>query len=148
MAALRRAQPKQSKQVDKQSNAASAQLQQQALSTLLFAEATEQEAAERDIEVSEAEVLERWESVADAQFKTKKALRRFLGGQTEEDLLAQLRLQTLTERIHEQVSEEAGGGKKGARAIEEFQKDFQERWRERTGCSERYDNGCSPSTAR
>jgi hypothetical protein len=110
------------------------QLESQALSTLLMREALEQEAADRDIEVADAEVRERWEAASEGQFKTKKALRRFLGGQTEEDLLDQLRLQVLTERIHEQVAEQAGGGKQGAKAVREFQKDFQKRWQDRTAC--------------
>jgi FKBP-type peptidyl-prolyl cis-trans isomerase (trigger factor) len=114
------------------------QLESQALSTLLMREALEQEAADRDIEVSDAEVRQRWESASQGQFKTKKALRSFLGGQTEQDLLDQLRLQVLTERIHEQVGEQAGGGKKGAKAVREFQKDFQKRWQNRTACRDGY----------
>jgi hypothetical protein len=110
------------------------QLESQALSTLLVRQALEQEAADRDIEVTDAEVRKRWEAASQGQFKTEKALRRFLGGQTEDDLLDQLRLQVLTERIHEQVAEKAGGGKKGIKAIKEFQKDFQARWQDRTAC--------------
>jgi parvulin-like peptidyl-prolyl isomerase len=37
-------------------------LEAQALSTLLMAEALEQEAADRDIEVSDAEVRQRWQN--------------------------------------------------------------------------------------
>lgn len=114
------------------------QLESQALSTLLMRQALEQEAADRDIEVSDDEVRQRWEAASQGQFKTKRALRRFLGGQTEDDLLAQLRLQVLTERIHEQVSEKAGGGKQGAKAVKEFQKDFQKRWQDRTACGDGY----------
>jgi parvulin-like peptidyl-prolyl isomerase len=120
------------------------QLESQALSTLLMRQALEQEAEDRGIEVSDDEVRQRWEAASQGQFKTKKALRRFLGGQTEEDLLDQLRLQVLTERIHEQVSEEAGGGKKGAKAVKEFQKDFQKRWQDRTACRDGFAAaGCS-----
>lgn len=120
------------------------QLEAQALSTLLLREALEQEAADRNIEVTDAEVRERWEAASQGQFKTKKALQRFLGGQTEQDLLAQLRLQVLNERIHQQVSEQAGGGKKGAKAVAEFQKEFQKRWQDRTACAEGYTAaGCS-----
>ena len=119
---------------DEPSPAVRKQLESQALSTLLMRQALEQEAEDRDIEVTDDEVRDRWEAASQGQFKTKKALRRFLGGQTEDDLLAQLRLQVLTERIHEQVSEEAGGGKKGAKAVKEFQKDFQKRWQDRTAC--------------
>ena len=114
------------------------QLEAQALSMLLMAEALEQEAADRDIEVSLDDARARWEPIASRQFKTKKALERFLGGQTEADLLAQLRLQVLTERIDDQVSEQAGGGKPGAKAVEQFQKDFQQRWQDKTACSGDY----------
>ena len=120
------------------------QLESQALSTLLMRQALEQEAEDRDIEVSDDEVRQRWEPASQGQFKTRKALRRFLGGQTEDDLLAQLRLQVLTERLHEQVSEQAGGGKQGARAVKQFQKDFQKRWQDRTACRDGFTAaGCS-----
>jgi len=114
------------------------QLESQALSTLLQRQALEQEAADREIEVTPAEVRQRWEAASRGQFKTRKALRRFLGGQTERDLLAQLRLQVLAERVHQQVSEEAGGGKDGAKAVKQFQKDFQQRWSNRTACADGY----------
>ncbi|HEX2070155.1 MAG TPA: SurA N-terminal domain-containing protein [Thermoleophilaceae bacterium] len=114
------------------------QLETQALSVLLQRQALEQEAKDRGIEVDDAEVRRRWEAASKGQFKTKKALRRFLGGQTEQDLLDQLRLQVLTERIHEQVSEEAGGGKAGAKAVAQFQTDFQKRWQDRTACRKGY----------
>jgi hypothetical protein len=116
--------------------AAERQLEQQALSALLLEQAIEQEAAGRGVEVSIAEVRQRWRSAAADQFRTKRALRRFLGGQSERDVLDQLRLQTLTQRIHEQIAEQAGGGKDGAKAVREFQREFQQRWRERTACRE------------
>lgn len=120
------------------------QLEAQALSMLLMREALEQEAADRGIEVSDEEVSERWEAASQGQFKTEKALKRFLGGQTVEDLLAQLRLQVITERIHEQVSEQAGGGKDGKKAVANFQKEFQQRWQDRTACAEGYNAaGCA-----
>lgn len=114
------------------------QLQAQALSMLLLRQALEQEAADRGIEVSNAEVRARWEAASQGQFKTKKALQRFLGGQTERDIIAQLRLQTLTERINQQVSEQAGGGKQGAKAVKQFQKDFQQSLQDDTACAEGY----------
>lgn len=114
------------------------QLESQALSTLLQRQALEQEAEDRGVEVEPAEVRQRWEAASKDQFKSRKALRRFLGGQTQQDVLAQLRLQLLTERIHEQVSEKAGGGKKGAKAVQQFQKDFQKRWADRTACRDGY----------
>jgi len=114
------------------------QIASQALAQLLQREAIQQEAAERGIKIPKAEVRRNWNATARRQFKTKKALRRFLGGQTVADILAQLRLQALSERIAEQVSKEAGGGKDGAKAVEEFQKDFQKRWQDKTACGSDY----------
>jgi len=120
------------------------QIASQALAQLLQREAIEQEAAERGIKVSKAEVRRTWNSTAKRQFKTKKALRQFLGGQTVADILVQLRLQVLSERIADRVSKEAGGGKEGAKAVKEFQKDFQKRWQDKTACSGDYAApGCS-----
>lgn len=119
------------------------QLEAQALATLLMRRALEQEAKDRGIKVRRAEVRKRWRAVSRSQFKTKRALRRFLGGQTVRELVEQLRLQTLTERIHAQVRKQAGGGKEGDKAVREFQKDFQKRWQERTTCREGYEvAGC------
>lgn len=114
------------------------QLRDQALTVVLMREAIEQEAAERGIEVSKAEVAQRWRAVSRDQFKTKRALRRFLGGQTEQDVLDQLRLQTLSERINEQVAEEAGGGKKGTQAVKRFQEEFRKSWADKTTCADGY----------
>ncbi len=136
VAALRRAQPQAAKGAAADGGAQAKQLEQQALATLLLTAAIEQEAADRGIEVSRAEVRRRWNAAAREQFKTKRALRRFLRGQTRQDIVDQLRLQTLSERIHAQISEQAGGGKKGAEAVAEFQKDFQKRWQDRTACSD------------
>jgi hypothetical protein len=114
------------------------QIAAQALAQLLQREAIEQEAAERGIEVSNAEVRRTWNATARKQFKTKQALRRFLGGQRVADILVQLRLQVLSERIAEQVSQEAGGGKDGAKAVKKFQENFQKRWQDKTACDGDY----------
>jgi hypothetical protein len=135
VAALRRVQKASGGSGQQVSTSAKA-LKEQALSTLLLAAALEQEAKERGVEVSDAEVRKTWDGVAAKQFKNKKQLQRFLGGQSEQDILDQLRLQALNERVLADVSEEAGGGKKGARAAQEFQKKFQQRWREKTTCGE------------
>ncbi|MEX1141512.1 MAG: SurA N-terminal domain-containing protein [Thermoleophilaceae bacterium] len=120
------------------------QVEQQALATLLQTEWLEQEADERGIEVDMAEVRARWRSAARDQFKTKKALRRFLGGQTEADVLRQLRLQTLTEKIHEDIRANADGNPD--RAVKRFQRELQQRASESTACREGYDApGCGGS---
>jgi hypothetical protein len=114
------------------------QLASQALAQLLMRKALEQEAAERGVKVNKAEVRRDWRRTARQQFKTKQALRRFLGGQSVADVLAQLRLQALSEQILAQVSKEAGGGKDGAKAAKEFQAEFQKRWQEQTKCGAGY----------
>lgn len=120
------------------------QLRSQALAYLLMREAIEQEAAERGVTVRRAEAAKRWRTAAKQQFKTRKALRRFLGGQTQADLIEQLRMQMLSERIAEQVAEEAGGGEDGRKAAARFQKEFRERWAKRTACAEGYEGpGCA-----
>jgi hypothetical protein len=113
---------------------AASQLERQALTTLLAAAALEQEAATRGVAVSPREARSRWNDVSRAQFPSKRALRRFLNGQSERDLVEQLRLQLLAERVHAQVAEEAGGGKRGAEAIARFQERLAKRWSERTRC--------------
>lgn len=146
VAALRRSQPgrREAKQSPQQTRQTDEQLETQALSMLLYSTALEQEAADRGVEVTDAEVRKRWSSAVEGQFRTKKALRRFLGGQTQGDVLDQLRLQFLAEKIHEQVAEEAGGGKQGAKAVQEFQESFRKEWQERAACGEGYEAaGCS-----
>lgn len=120
------------------------QLEAQALSMLLMREALEQEAADGDIDASLADARARWEPIASRQFKTKKALRRFPGGQTEADLLAQLRLQILAERINAQVAEQAGGGKQGKQVVKKHRTEFRKRWQDQTACANGYTaNGCN-----
>lgn len=126
-----------------------AQLEAQALSMLLQREALEQEAADRDIEASLADARARWEPVARRQFRTEKALKRFLGGQTERDLLDQLRLQILAERIDAQVSENAGDGKQGKLAVKKFRAEFRKRWQDGTTCANGYTaTGCTTPNPR
>jgi hypothetical protein len=119
-------------------------LQGQALAMLLNSRAIEQEAADRGIEVSREEIAERWEAASGKQFKTAKARRRFLGGQTEQDLLDQLRLQVLVERIEAQVFQEAGGGAPGTKAVARYRREFRQRWDKQTVCAKSYDAvGCT-----
>jgi hypothetical protein len=132
--ALRRAAPRSS--TTKGSSAtqpSSTQLESQALSGLLHQKAIEQEAADRDVTVDPREVRRRWNSAKRAQFADKKAVRRFLGGQTEQDVLRQLRLQLLTEKVHDQIREEDGDA-----AVKRFQRDLSKRWTDRTACRPRY----------
>lgn len=74
------------------------QAKQQALSQLIQLAAYEQEASERGVTVSDEQARERLETARES-FPSAKAFKRFLGKQTEEDLLAQLRLQLISEAI-------------------------------------------------
>lgn len=102
------------------------QRRQQALSLLIQEAALEQEAQERDIEVSDAEVRRRL-AQARKQFPDARAFQRFLGGASREHLLFQLRMQLLSERIAAAIEEDGGDPKR-------FVQDFQKRWSERTAC--------------
>lgn len=119
--ALRRGQRK--------AGAATPSLRQQALTLLLQEAALEQEAAALEVTVPEAQIRKRVDQ-ARRQFKNERQFRRFLGGQTEADLIAQLRMQALTE----QVAEKDGAGDSNASALEALRRE----WRERTVCRESY----------
>jgi len=145
VALLRRAQtqPSEAKQTDRRT--LTQQLRRQALSTLIVAEALEQEASARGIDATTVEARERWEQVASRQFPTRDARRRFLGDRTDRDVVEQLRLQTLAERIHQQVAERAGGGKQGHQAVTRFQDEFRRRWEQRTTCRKGLDAAGCPA---
>ncbi|HEX2070744.1 MAG TPA: SurA N-terminal domain-containing protein [Thermoleophilaceae bacterium] len=114
---------------------ATRQIAQEALSALVLEEALTQEAEDRGIEVTDAELQQQWSSIK-AQHRGEAALRRYLGGRTKEALLDEIRVQLLTQRIQADVKEKAGGGVKGDRAVYEFQEEFAKRWRDRTACTE------------
>jgi hypothetical protein len=109
------------------------QLESQALSGLLHEKAIEQEAADRGVSIDPREVRRRWNSARQGQFANEKAVKRFLGGQTEQDVLRQLRLQLLTEKVHDEIRAEDGDA-----AVTRFQRDLQKRWTDRTACRPRY----------
>jgi hypothetical protein len=130
LAALRRGQRDETEQSVRQ-------LRQQALALLLQETALEQEAADLDVVVPEAQVRKRV-GQARRQFKSERQFRRFLGGQTEADLVAQLRMQSLAER----VAEESDGEGSGSRSLEVLRR----QWREQTVCRAGYlVSGCSNS---
>jgi hypothetical protein len=113
------------------------QQRQQALSLLIQEAALEQEAEQRGVEVSEAEVRRRL-AQARKQFTDRQAFERFLGGASREHLLFQLRLQLLSERVAAATAEDGGDPKR-------FMQEFQERWSERTACrDETAAPGCAP----
>jgi len=123
VAALRRAQ----RNGDKQT---AAQLEQQAVALLLQETTLEQEGRDRGVNVTDVEVRQRLAG-AKTQFRDRRAYRRFLGNQTEADLLVQLRVQMLSDKIAEAAREDGANPK-------QVTEDMQRRWRDRTACAKGY----------
>jgi hypothetical protein len=116
--ALRRATPDDSGTPD-------SQLQRQAVDDLVRARRLERAARQRGIAVSDAEVRARWESSVRDQFPTKEALDRFLGEQTVDDVIYQLRLQELSSRIQDRIRRKVGK-QRAAAAIKRFERQLQQ----------------------
>ena len=112
------------------------QLEQQALAVLLQREWLEQEGERRGVEVDEADVRERWRAAVRNQFPTRKALRRFLHGQTEADVIEQLQLQALSEAIERDIRANAKGNPR--KAVKRFRKQFERRRQQATDCRKGY----------
>lgn len=124
----------------------SRELQDQALTVLLYATAVEQEAAQHGIAVSTAQARRRWRRLAGIQLRTPEARRRYLGGLSVSDMVAQLRIQMLATKVQSKIAIEAGGGREGSLAAARFRKRFRGYWRERTACRADFDvEGCPPS---
>ncbi|HEX2160663.1 MAG TPA: SurA N-terminal domain-containing protein [Thermoleophilaceae bacterium] len=102
------------------------QLRQQAMTTLLQEAWLEREAEELGATVSDAEVRRRV-GQARAQFPRRRAYRRFLGGQTERDLMFQIRVQLLGEAIEAKLREQGKSRRDVFRRL-------QTRWSGETAC--------------
>jgi hypothetical protein len=116
------------------------QIQQQALTLLLQQAALEQEAAKQGVTVRPAEVRARLRA-ARRQFPDKAAFQRFLGRQTVADVLFQLRLQMLGERLTETAVEDGANRKR-------YGVELMQSWQERTACADGYDAGGCGRSAR
>jgi hypothetical protein len=116
-------------------------LRSQALTLLVQQAALEQEAAKLGVTVRPAEVRERL-AKARRQFDSRAEFRRFLGRQTVADLLFQLRLQMLGERVTEAAERNGEDPKRyGARLLE--------RWADQTACARGLDaSGCPSGDAK
>jgi len=117
--------------------ASKAQLEAQALAALLETEWLEREAERRGVRVTMAEARRRWLAASKQQFASRRALRRFLGGQTEADVIRQLRLQELRDRIYDDVRGDAPDGQ-ADKAAEEFERRFDSERRKLTRCRKAY----------
>ena len=82
-------------------------LKQQVMQFLISAECIEQEADDRDIEVSDEEVQKQFEDQKNQSFPNEKQYQQFLetSGQTEEDLLFRVKLDVLSTKVRDEVIE-------------------------------------------
>lgn len=80
-------------------------LKEQVMQFLVSAEWIEQEAADRNIKVSETEVRTQFEDQKKQSFPDDKAYKDFLrtSGQTEQDLLFRVRLDVLSNKVREEI---------------------------------------------
>jgi hypothetical protein len=106
------------------------QLREQAMASLIQQTTLEQEAQEQGVNVSAAAARRRLEQ-AKRRFPDRRDYERFLGRQTEEDLLASLRAQLIGEKVFQRLREGESDSKK-------VLSEFNERWRERTACRPGY----------
>ena len=97
-------------QVPKPSTKEYATLRDQALQLLISFRWIEGEAEDRDISVAEAEVAKSFEELKERSFPKDTDYRKFLttSGQTEQDILARVRFNLLSDLIREQVVKGAG----------------------------------------
>lgn len=106
------------------------QLRMQAMMSLLRETALAQEARERGVALTKADTR-RLLRLMRTQFPSPKAYRDFLGEQTEAEVMAQLRVQQLMDKLADQAAEQGEDP-------EEYARDFHERWRAVTVCGEAY----------
>jgi foldase protein PrsA len=84
-------------------------VKQQVMQFLVSAKWIEGEASERGVSATDAEVKRQFEQTKDQSFPNDRAYQRFLktSGQTEEDLLFRVKLDVLSNKIRQQVTEES-----------------------------------------
>ena len=84
-------------------------VKQQVMQFLVSAKWIEGEASERGVSATDAEIKRQFEQTKDQSFPNDKAYKRFLktSGQTEEDLLFRVKLDVISNKIRQQVTEES-----------------------------------------
>ncbi|HYH57994.1 MAG TPA: peptidyl-prolyl cis-trans isomerase [Thermoleophilaceae bacterium] len=103
-------------------------LKQQVMQFLISAEWIQQEAEDRDIEVTEEEVQKQFEDQKKQSFPNEKDYQQFLetSGQTEDDLLFRVRLDVLSNKVREAIIE--GKGDVSDEDIAEYYEENKERF--------------------
>jgi foldase protein PrsA len=84
-------------------------VKQQVMQFLVSAKWIEGEASERGVSATDAEVTRQFDQTKEQSFPNDRAYQRFLrtSGQTEEDLLFRVKLDVLSNKIRQQVTEES-----------------------------------------
>jgi foldase protein PrsA len=103
-------------------------LKEQVMQFLISAEWIQQEADDRDIEVTDEEIQKQFEDQKKQSFPNEKDYQDFLktSGQTEEDLLFRVKLDVLSNKVREEIIE--GTGDISDDDIEQYYEDNKERF--------------------
>jgi hypothetical protein len=110
-----------------------------ALAVLITSQWIVGEAQARHVEVSEAEVKQRYTQIVHQSFPKAGALEKFLAtsGETEADLLARIRVEALTSHISAQATAKKSGSQREA-LLAAFEKSFHAHWKALTDCKPGY----------
>jgi phosphatidylethanolamine-binding protein (PEBP) family uncharacterized protein len=111
----------------------------QALGFLITSEWVLGEAAARHIEVSEAEVKQRYDQLLHQSFPKAGSLKKYLSksGQTEADLLARIKVEMLASKIAAKVTAGKSSGQRTT-VLTAFENSFHAHWKAYTNCKPGY----------
>lgn len=111
----------------------------QALGFLITSEWVLGEAAARHVDVSEAEVKQRYTQLVHQSFPKAGSLKKYLAksGETEADLLARIKVELLASKIAAKVTAGKSSGQRTA-TLSAFEKNFHEHWKAYTDCKAGY----------
>ncbi|HEV7937983.1 MAG TPA: hypothetical protein VGP18_08170, partial [Solirubrobacteraceae bacterium] len=111
----------------------------QALGFLITSEWVLGEAAARHIEVSEAEVKQRYAQLVHESFPKTGSLKKYLAksGETEADLLARIKVELLAAKIAAKVTAGKSGAQRTA-LLTAFENSFRAHWKGYTDCKPGY----------
>jgi phosphatidylethanolamine-binding protein (PEBP) family uncharacterized protein len=111
----------------------------QALGFLITSEWVLGEAAARHVEVSEAEVKQRYAQLVHESFPKAGSLKKYLAksGETEADLLARIKVELLASKVAAKVTAGKSSSQHTA-LLSAFEKSFHEHWKAYTNCKAGY----------
>ncbi len=111
----------------------------QALGFLITSQWVLGEAAARHIEVSEAEVKQRYAQLVHESFPKAGSLKKYLAksGETEADLLARIKVELLASKVAAKVTSGKSSSQRTA-LLSAFEKGFHEHWKAYTDCKAGY----------